>query len=361
MHRLVPSRAITLLLGAASLVAAGPYPRDDAHDVGYAFLMPRNCASYCGAQNQFCCDSSQVCTTMPGNVATCVGQGGYYGALTTTWTETRTFTSTYFTNYAPPPQPTAGVDCIPQSDDQEPCGSVCCAGWQTCAFMGQCSPKPGYDPPSTVVITSNGVVTTQYSAPYRVTGTTVVTTTAVQSSQTATRTNTADASTKTEDGDEIGGVGGGGGGGGLSAGAIAGIVIGCLAAIALLLLLCFCCIARGLWHAIFGRKEKESKERVDIYEERVSRHGSRVPSAHSRKDRHSGWFGFGGGKPGSAGDRREKKSGGKWWLGIAGAAATILALLNLKKDKKPDKKSHSRYSESYYTYDSSSSPSKFSL
>ncbi|KJZ69262.1 hypothetical protein HIM_11346 [Hirsutella minnesotensis 3608] len=167
---------------------------------------------------------------------------------------------------------------------------------------------------------------------------------------------TAAQATHTGEGQAIG-ADGGTNGGGLSAGAIAGIVIGTLAGVALLLLLCFCCIARGLWAAIFGRKHKKT-ERVDVYEERYSRHGSRVPSAYSRKDRHSGWF---GGRPASAVDRPEKKSGGGAWLAIAGAAGTILALLNLKKNKRepPRKVMSSRYSDSYYTYsDVTTSPTR---
>lgn len=357
--RFIPAPGQLLLLSAAAgLVSANPLPRDDLHDFGWSFLMPRECNSYCGSDNQFCCDSSEVCTTISGSVATCVAAGGSWGGYTTTWTETRTYTSTVMTNWIPAPEPTAGVDCVPKNDQQEACGSICCAGWQTCAYKGQCSAKPGYDEPTTVVITTDGHVTTQYSAPYRVTGTTTLTTSGVRSTD-ATTTNSADGAAGTGDSDKVGGADGGGGGGGLSGGAIAGIVIGALAGVALLLLLCFCCIARGLWHAIFGRK-KEHKERVDVYEERYSRHGSRVPSAVSRKDRHTGWFGMGG-RPSSAGDRRseKKKSNGKMWLGLAGAAATLLALLNLRKDKKPARKpARSRYSDSYYSYSDATSPSK---
>ncbi|CAM1507121.1 Fc.00g067620.m01.CDS01 [Cosmosporella sp. VM-42] len=334
-----PSRSLLLIIAAAGPGSAGPYPRDNLHDVGYSFLMPRGCDKYCGSDNQFCCGSNEVCTTLNNDVATCVGGGGYVDAYTTTWTETHTYTSTIMTFYAPAPEPTAGVDCVPQEDDQEKCGPICCAGWQTCAYDGQCSAKPGLGDGTTVVITSNGKVTTQYSAPYRVTGTTTVTTSGVRS-ETGTSTGTAATATATSDNDTIG-AGGGGTGSHLSGGAIAGIVIGTIAGVALLLLLCFCCIVRGIWGLLFGKKDKDkdhSRERVDVYEERYSRHGSHPPpSAHSRRDRHKGWFGGGSG-PSSAGDRRSEKkksSGGGKWLGIAGLAATLLALLNLKKDKRP--------------------------
>ncbi|KAF5023207.1 hypothetical protein F66182_4740 [Fusarium sp. NRRL 66182] len=361
-----------LLLAAAGLSSANPLPRDNIHDRGYSFLMNRACDSYCGSDNQYCCGSGERCQTADG-VANCVAAGGgWVGDYTTTWTETRTYTSTIMTRWEPAPEPTAGVDCVPKNDEQEACGEICCAGWQTCAFMGQCSAKPGYDEPTAVVITTNGRVTTRYSAPYRVTGTTTITNSGMPTESetgTATETDAFATATETSEGAEAGESGTGGGG--LSAGAIAGIVIGCIAGVALLLLLCFCCIARGLWVALFGKKDKdkESHERVDVYEERYSRRGSRPPpsaSGHSKRPRHKGWFGMGGGgSPSSAGGRREKKKeGGKKWLGIAGLAATLLALLNLKKDKRPASKparssrGSSRYSDSYYSYSDYTSPTQ---
>ncbi|EHK26476.1 uncharacterized protein TRIVIDRAFT_36127 [Trichoderma virens Gv29-8] len=359
-------RPASALLAAASIVAAGPFPRGP--DNAYAYLFQRDACdgTPCGSDSQYCCDSTELCTTLSGNVATCLGG---YGAYTSTWTETRTFTTTYYTHWVPVPTPTAGVDCVPQDDSQQACGPICCAGWQTCAFQGQCSSRPGYAEPTPIVIVTNGHTTTQYSAPYRVTGTTTITTQVVQTG-TGTATETGASATSTSDGEAIGADGSKGtNGGGLSPGAIAGIVIGTLAGVALLLLLCFCCIARGLWAAIFGRRRSgDDSVREEVIEERYSKSGSRAASAsaHSRRDRHGGWFG-GSSRQGTSTvvtDRREKRksSAGCWtWLGIGAVAATLFTLLNLKKDKRPNsRKTPSRYSDSYYSYtDYTSSNSKF--
>ncbi|PHH74238.1 hypothetical protein CDD80_3216 [Ophiocordyceps camponoti-rufipedis] len=315
-----------------------------------SLLLLRRCGTPCGSQGQFCCGSGEACTTLAGNVATCVGATAAY---TTTWTETRTFTSTVMTLWAPAPEPTAGVDCAPAAPDQQACGPICCAGWQTCAFRGQCSVKPGFVEPSPVVVTGDGgQLTTQYSAPFRVTGTTTVTTSGVMGGPAS--------ASSTSAAPEAIGADAGTAGSGLSPGAIAGIVIGTIVGVALLLLLCFCCIARGLWAALCGHRRRRDRDRIDVYEERRSHHThSRAPSAaHAvRKDRHSGWFG-GPSRPASVVQRREKKSSGNWWLGVTAAAGTILALLNLKKDKpKPRPKvvpSHDSYS--YYTYSDLTGP-----
>lgn len=360
MRSLNPLRSASapLLLLAAAIVSAGPFPRNNLRDLGYSYLLQRDVCegTPCGADSQYCCDSSELCTTLSGNVATCLDG---YGAYTSTWTETRTFTTTFYTHWAPVPTPTAGVDCVPQDSQQAACGPICCAGWQTCAYQGQCSAKPGFAEPTPVVITTNGVVTTQYSAPYRVTGTTTITTQVIQ-----TGSGTETGASPTATGDEAIGAGSKGtNGGGLSGGAIAGIVIGTLAGVALLLLLCFCCIARGLWAAIFGkRRSGDSGVREEVIEERYSKSGSRAASAsaYSRRDRHGGWFGGSSRQGGSTvvTDRREKRrksSTSCWtWLGIGAIAATLFTLLNLKKDKRPNsRKTPSRYSESYSShYDS---------
>ncbi|KAH9236109.1 hypothetical protein K456DRAFT_1832197 [Colletotrichum gloeosporioides 23] len=331
---------LVLLASAPTPILAHPYPLQNiANNLFYELgdkFMKRDCVQRCGADSQYCCGSGEQCYTV-NNIAGCstVNGGGGYGIYTTTWTETNTFTSTVTTNW---PETTkasgggsTGATCVPQNDGETACGSICCASNQYCAYSGQCAQK-GWD---ITTITSNGVpITTQFSAPYRVTSTGA---TGTFASQTATGTGTA-----VPIADE-------GTGGGLSGGAIAGIVIGTLAGLGLLMLLCFCCIARGLWGLIFGGKKKErSRERVEVVEERYSRHGSRMPSAHSHRPSHGGWFG--GGRPASASRRKEEKKEGAKWLGLGAAAATMAALLNMKKDKPARKPERSTYTDSYYSY-----------
>lgn len=335
-----------LLSLSAQPSQAVPYPRDELHDAGYSYLMPRACVQYCGADNQYCCEAGTVCTTQ-GAIAMCAGGQGVY---TTTWTETNTFTSTV-THDVPAVAATPidkSVPCKPQSSDWTTCGWVCCDWWQECAEEGQCKPKAGYEngPPGGItaggggggggyatVITTNGQVTTLFSAPFRVTGTGTPSPTGFTSGQ-----------DQEDEGD----------GSGLSPGAIAGIVIGTLAGIGLLFLLCFCLIAKGILGAIFGKKKKKERSQ-GAYDDHYTR-SSRAPSSYfTKKDAHSSWYGS---STSPRHNEKKKSSGGKW-LGIGAAAATLLALLNIKKDKKPpSRRTPTMYTDSYtYSY-SNSSPSK---
>lgn len=358
-HRGPPPALLVLLL--ASLTSANPFPRDDIRDAGFGYLMDRSCASYCGADNQYCCSSDETCVTS-NNIATCTAGSGGYAAYTTTWTETHTYTSTWSSYVAGATTPASsgsdGEDCVPVSGSgQIACGTICCASTQYCAYSGQCSANA--DAGTWTTGTTVAVVTTAFSAPYRVTGTGTGTTTSATgtaASVTATSTSAGGAVTTTTNNS-------------LSGGAIAGIVVGTIAGVILLLLLCICCIVRGLWHtvlAIFGLGNKKDRktERTEIIEERYSRHGSARPSAAAARPSHRTWFGgAGGGRPSTAASRNEKKSSGVGWLAAAGGAA--LLLLGLKRGEKKKASGHkparSDYSSTYYTDSyTASSPSKSS-
>ena len=138
----------------------------------------------------------------------------------------------------------------------------------------------------------------------------------------------------------------------MSAGAIAGIVIGVIAGIILLLLLCFCCIVKAGFDgllAIFGlgKKRRRSTERVEVIEERYSRHGSHAGGA-SRRDTHTGWVG--GSRPARVTEKRKKDSG-FGGLGMVGAGLLgLAAVLGLKRNHDKKTKSHrSDVSSTYYT------------
>lgn len=368
MRRVQPLAAANPLLLALFLsttqlhsVHAYPYPLQNTNNEDYGgglrFLLPRQCVQRCGSDGQYCCDSNTECFTSA-NIAGCSARDGdAWGIYTTTWTETNTYTSTVTTHFA---QPTdgghedSGVDCEPnEAEGETACGSICCADFQFCAERGSCKPREGWGGGGgggdvTRTITSDGqVVTTRFSAPFRPTGTSF----SRDGSATAETTPPASGTAIGSDGDNGDEDTGGGTGGGLSGGEIAGIVIGVLAGLWILGMICFCCIARGLWGLCCGsRKKDERRERVEVQEE-YYRGGSRAPSAaaHAQRDRHTGWFG----RPRSAGSRRDEKdkgSGAKW-LGLGAAAATLLALLHFRRgDKKEERQPRSRYTDSYYSY-----------
>ncbi|KXX79592.1 hypothetical protein MMYC01_203018 [Madurella mycetomatis] len=329
---------------AVHRASAVPYPKDDLHAIGYGYLMPRQCGMYCGSDNQYCCEVGSQCFTSEGIAMCTVDGGGGRAFYTTTWTVTRTktFTSTYASVIPAATAPSG--DCVPPpGSGQIACGSICCASWQYCAYRGQCMENVGDGGDGgggggviipTTIVTGGETITTQFSAPYRVT------------SGTATSTDTAAGASTTS-----GAVSPGGTDGQLSGGAIAGIVIGTLAGVALLLLICACCVVRGLWHGLLALlgigKKRESKT---IEEERYTRHG--------RRDRHGSWY---GGRPSTVASRKEKSSKGAGLLGLGAALGTLALLLGLRRDKKKKSanKARSDISNSYWSTSYTDSPSAF--
>ncbi|KUI66588.1 hypothetical protein VM1G_01319 [Cytospora mali] len=361
----------TLLLSLVALIQptlANPYPKDDLHNsLGIGFLMDRSCATYCGVDNQYCCSEGQACTTS-GTIAGCTdtAYGGGYALYTTTWTETDTFTSTLSSYYAVTTASAGGTCTPPAGSNQIACGSICCASWQYCAYDGQCSANAGSGATTTAVVGGGGgggaattamtsykttitsagsTITTQYSAPYRVTSgsETASTTSNTAFLESATSTGSGNGTAVTT------------GGSSLSGGAIAGIVIGVIAGVIILLAICACCIMRGLWHgllAIFGlgpRKKQRSRshdrETIIIEEERYARHGGPPivgGAASAARDRHDSWFAARPARSSRAAapdsrrvsqseKRRESTNAG--WMG-AGAMGTMLGILGLRQNQK---------------------------
>ena len=354
-----PPTLLSLLLVVLSHtenVRAGPYPKDNLHDVGFSYLQDRDCASYCGTDNQYCCTQGQACYTNAADIAYCSGTTGViaasgYAVYTTTWTETdlvlrtSTYSSYYQATSTYAAAPTATVVTTPAictSAGETSCGVICCASNQYCAVSGQCAARTSS---WTYVATATATAaTSSYSAPLRPTsGTATTATVSVSATTTGTFLPVATASGSSVPVVTTSGKG-------LSAGAIAGIVIGVLAGILLLLLLCFCCIIKAGFDgllAIFGlgKKKRRSTERVETVE-RYSRHGS---GTASRRETHGGWFGAS--RPSRVTETRKKKSGGFGGLGAVGAGLVGLAvILGLKRQRdRKEKPERSDISSSYYT------------
>lgn len=341
---------LLVVLSRTHTVNAGPFPKDDLHDFGFSYLMDRDCVSYCGYNNMYCCSAGEACYTNAQNIATCtavaqgVVGGGAYGVYTTVYTETDLVlrTSTYTSWYAlatPTPTSPQPAVCTPELG-QSSCGIICCAGDQRCAAAGTCTPyTSSYYAPST---SATG------SAPYRPTSGGISTaTTVVSATTTAPFTPPATASGSTLP------ISRSGSNNGLSPGAIAGIVIGVIAGIILLLLFCFCCIIKAGFDGLLalfgiGKKKHRSTERVEVIEERYSRHGS-----GTGRNTHSGWFGAS--RPARVDETRKKKSSGFGGLGYVGAGLIgLAAVLGLKRrhDRKSEKRPGPRsdISSSYYSY-----------
>ncbi|KAL2122539.1 hypothetical protein VTJ04DRAFT_2994 [Mycothermus thermophilus] len=332
----------------ATIALAVPYPRNLHNDMisaGYGYLLPRGgaCHQFCGHNDMYCCEEGTQCYTSNGIAGCSAYAGGGWVWYTTTWTVTKTFTRTY-NSWIPAATGQNDANCVPpEGSGQIACGKICCASWQYCAYEGQCmANEPGPVPlpePTPTTYTSDGVViTTQFNPPWRVTSS------SSDGGGEPTVTETEPAATETIGVVVPGGEGEEQGGGGLSGGAIAGIVIGTIAGVALLLLICACCVVRGLWHgamAIFGLGKKKG-----------GGGSSDSSSIHSRRDTHTSWY---GGRPSSAGARKEKSTGKKL-LGLGALFGTLALLLGLKQDKDKKKraggvpvKSRSDVSSSYFS------------
>lgn len=237
--------------------------------------------------------------------------------------------------------------------NETPCGGICCASDQYCYQLGQCRAAAGGGGSSGhkttyVVPATSGVVG---DSPFRPTSSSLVLVTEIASPTTtipfetpvATGANvTLTSSEQDNDGD-----------GGLSGGAIAGIVIGTLAGLLLLGLICFYCCIKGLLDgclAIFGlggRKKRRERE-VDVYERhhhRGSRYGSSAPPPPAGRT----WYGAS--RPSRP--ARKDDHGGKGLLGVGAGLAGLAAVLGLKRrhDRKNEKyeSDYGSYSSDYYT------------
>jgi hypothetical protein len=353
-----PPTLISLLLVPLShpdAVRAVPYPKEPQEDSGLGYLEDRSEVMYCGASNQYTCTGAEACFTNAANVAYCSVPSAGYAVYTTTYTETdlvlgtSTYTSSWYVAPATTTEswaPSSSAAICDTSEQQTSCGPICCTSEQYCASSGSCVAIP----PSG--LTSWTYVPTSYSAPLRPTSAGLSTWTSVLSATTtepfippATASGgtlpLTIASTS-----------------GLKGGAIAGIVIGTVAGVLFLLLICFCCMVQAGFDgllAVFGlgsRRHRRSTETVEIIEEqRYSRQGG--SGTASRRDRYGARVGAGGGRPARVAESRKKQSGGLGLGAVGAGLVTLAVLLGLKRrhDRK-EMMERSEVSASYFSEES---------
>lgn len=346
-----------LLISRTQYVSAGPLvPKDELEKdldwIKHLFDRQAYCGGqYCGVSSQYCCTGGSTCYTDAQTIARCGAPtaGNFAAQPSTGWlVYTTTITMPQFVTIVSTISSSIEVattqniiqsTAICTNAFEKPCGAICCESASFCYGLGKCTAST----PSAALTSSN-------SAPDRQTSGTTTTTAIVSISISTTRTFGTAASTAAQTGNGTA-ITQTSAGGGLSGGAIAGIVIGVLAGIVILILVCFCCILKTGFDAIlglFGLRNNRRKERVEVTEERYSRHGS----GSSRRDTHTGWFGGGGART----EKKKKKSG----LGEVGVLATIAlglaglwALLGLRRKSKEKARpprsdvSYSYYSDSY--------------
>ncbi|KAI4114223.1 MAG: hypothetical protein LQ345_004964 [Seirophora villosa] len=364
---------LAILLTSTHTTHAKPHLRKVDLDTRNA-LEERTCANPCGFESQYCCTASESCVTSGWPpIAQCVAgssasagapqqqyNNGQYQLVTTTWTETDLIlrTSTYSVPISAPTPTTqvaavaTAIACNSQLGESPCGGSLCCAMGQTCNWnQNTCVASGGmvgdvssfYYSSVTAAASGTAFVRPTSNTVQTVTSTGSATTTVPFQSAGATQGGATTGMTATTTNN------------GLTPGQIAGIVIGVLGAILVLLFICACCCFKGLLDSIlafFGLGPKRRRRTEETYiEERHSHH-------------HGGGGGggrtwYGAARP-SRIERPKKSKGG---LGGATAVATGLGtlaiLLGLKrKGDRRDKASYgtrSSYSYSDYTSQSESS------
>ncbi|KAL1964652.1 hypothetical protein VTN77DRAFT_6678 [Rasamsonia byssochlamydoides] len=341
------SSRVTPALSILALLAAQPQPvQSNPFPLEYDnILVDRACANPCGYYSQLCCTSTQTCGTNSAGQAVCLdgeSNSGTWEYYTTTYTATDLVTITSVWSSWVTPTPTSGASTCQLSLGESICGSSCCSAAEICdngvcvAGSSSAVAVPTATPPlrptssgvATVTETSAPTTTVPFIAPVGTNGATIV----------------AKASS----------------GGGLSGGAIAGIVIGTIAGVFLLLALCFCFCLRGALDgllALLGLGPRRRKETTYV-EERYSHHSSERPERRT-------WFGTRPSRP--EGSEGGKSSGLGFWGTLALILGAIALCLGLRRRENRDEKSdyytntgsysYYSYDDSYYNYTSASSES----
>ena len=345
---------------------ARPNARDrELLESQYHYLSERSCAgTVCGWSGQLCCTSNQACSTNSLGQAECVAglsadasQQGQWEYYTTTIVESElvTLTSTYSsffgaqTNTASAAAPAISAISCDSSMNESPCGTICCAVGQYCAYAGQCAASNGNSGLSSsylnsIVPTTAAATNTAFIRP-----TTSVATTVTSTGSMTTTVPFMTASASATSASSAAGTASATANNGLSGGAIAGIVIGVLAGLLFLLFLCAFFCFKGLIDGVlsfFGLRNRKRRSNVVVEEERYSHHG-RQSGGGGRT-----WYG-GAARP--ARIDRPKKDGYGGLLAGAGILGTLAIFLGLKRRREKRAKTESTISSySYSDYSSES-------
>ncbi|KAL4874333.1 hypothetical protein BJY04DRAFT_17668 [Aspergillus karnatakaensis] len=333
-------RQSRILQSAISLVALLSHSQiTNATPLGHGLLevfgLEKRCDNPCGYYSQLCCASGETCTTDDNDQAVCSSGGSGSGSGSGTWetysstwvvteTDVQTMTSVWSSWVA---SPTGGSGTCKASLGETECGDDCCGAAYICNKNKKC----------VLGATTSIGPTHTANPPSRPTDSNTVT-------ETATATQGFEAPVTT-DGSEAIGVDAPDDDSGLSGGAIAGIVIGTLAGVFLLFLLCLCLCFKGLLNSILACLGIGRKRREETYvEEHHSHHTHRPPGRT--------WFGT---KP--SGDH-EGEGKSRWGsMATIGIILGAIALcLGLRRKKDQDEKSDYTY-PSYYSYYTSTTSS----
>lgn len=299
-------------------------------------LEQRSCNNPCGYYSQLCCASSEKCITDDNGQAVCSSSGGSGGAggdgaweyYTSTYlqteTDVQTLTSVWSSWVASPTGSGGGSGSCRAEIGESQCGSKCCGAQDICSD-GEC-----------VLAATTSIWATDTATPG------VRPTDSNTATETATTTQAFETPVTTDGSPALGIDAPEDSGGGLSGGAIAGIVIGTLAGVFLLFLVCLCLCARGLLNSILaclGCGKRRRREETYV-EDHYSHHTHRPPGRT--------WFGAGpsGGEHGGEG---KSKWGSLATIGIILGAIALCLGLRRKKDDHDEKSSDYTY-PSYYSY-----------
>ena len=358
------------ILSSTHISNARPNARDrELLESRYHYLSERSCAgSVCGWSGQLCCPSEQACSTNSLGQAECVasssadtaeqGQWEYY---TTTYVESElvTMTSTYSSFFAAESSTATAAATAPSisaiscdtSLNESPCGTLCCAVGQYCAFAGQCAASNGNSELSSsyAVVSTTSTAAATNTAFIRPTTSVATTVTTTGSMTTTVPFMTASASASSAS--SAAGMTAATSNNGLSGGAIAGIVIGVLLGLFFLFLLCAFYCFKGLLDSFlgfFGLRNRRRRTEV-IEEERYSHHG-RQSGGGGRT-----WYG-GTARPATV--KRQRTGGFGEAVGVAGILGVLAVFLGLKR-RRDNRKAKTETTASSYSYSDYSSESEF--